>query len=324
MLDNEPVESVWTDVGEAEMVEPEWIVKGVLPVGVTFIAGPPKSYKSAIELGLLLTACGVDNPTLPPDLSELGREPGRVLMLSMEALPGVIRHTAKEGMGVAIPSDGRFLAMSDPWKFRLDNPRDTAELLQWAEHLAADVLAIDPLRNCHSLDENDSGGMVQMIQPIQQWATKHKKAAVFVHHSKKIGEDKSGEKRMANANDMRGSSALFGLADAVLTVTAKGKALVHIDAILKRGEAWQRTIQLGLWGQTSTESIDSQTKMVFELLATGLKDAAIMAAMKLTKAEVTAAKTQLQRIGALLPDGSCSDAGPALVKGAVRKFSPAP
>lgn len=321
MPEHEPVESVWADVGEAEIEEPEWLIKNVIPVGVTFFAGPPKSYKSALELALLLKICGLDNTVLPPDLMEAGRPPGRVLMLSMEAMPGVLRHTALEGMGVDIPNDMRFLAMSDPWKFRLDKPGDTAELLEWAEYLEADVIAIDPLRNCHSLDENDSGGMVQMIQPIQQWAIKKKKAAVFVHHSKKIGDDKSGEKRMANANDMRGSSALFGLADAVLSVTAKGRGLVHVDAILKRGEAWQRTIQLGMWGQTAVESIDSTTKMVFELLKTGLGESAVAQALKLSKTDLAGHLLQLKRLGALDSAGAPTPTGSTIVSNAVRKWA---
>lgn len=318
---NDPVDSVWTDVGEAEMEPPEWIVEGILPVGVTFIAGPPKSYKSAVELAILLSACGVENTVLPPDLSHCPN-PGRVLMLSMEAQPGALRHTAKKGFNIDIPNDMRFLCMSDPWKFRLDQPSDVRDLLGWMSELDASVLAIDPLRNCHSLDENDSGGMVMMLQPVQQWAVKNKKAVVIVHHSKKLGEEKNGNARTANANDMRGSSALFGLADAVLTLTAKGKGLVHVDAIMKRSEAWCRTIQLGIWGQTAVESIDAQVKMVFELMQTGLSQAAIQAALKMSKPGYASAIQTLRRLGALTGNGIPTPNGPTLVATAVRKFAP--
>lgn len=318
---NDPVESVWTDVGEALVVPPEWVVEGLIPVGVTFLVGPPKSYKSIVELAAVLTVCGVPNTALPPDLSEC-HETGRVLMLSGEAMAGVLRHTAIKGIGVDIPNDMRFLAMEDPWRFRLDQPQDVGELLGWAEELNATMLCIDPLRNFHSLDENDSGGMVMMLQPVQQWAIKNKRAVIIVHHSKKLGEDKdSGKTRNATANDMRGTSALFGLADAVITITAKNKTgLIHADAILKRGEAWERTIQLGIWGQTPVESIDSQTKMVFELLKSGLPAAGVCAAMKLSKQQLGAAVLQLQRLGALGPDGSPTPTGSALVSGAVRKY----
>lgn len=317
---NDPIESVWQDVGEAEIEPPEFVVENLVPVGIVFIAGPPKAFKSAVELAAVLTACGVINTVLPPELS-ICKAPGRVLMLSGEAKPGVLRHTAKEGFGVDIPADMRFLAMHDPWKWRLDQPEDVRELLAWAEELDTTLLCIDPLRNFHSLDENDSGGMIRMLQPLQQWAIKNKRAVLIVHHSKKLGETRDGAKKMADANDMRGTSALFGLADAVLTVTPmNGKGLVNVDAVLKRGEQWQRTIQLGIWGQTAVESIDSQTKMVFELAATGLAPAAIAAAMKLTKAQLDQAFLQLQRLGAVTPDRKPTAAGGSLVKSAVRKF----
>lgn len=321
MIFNDPPESVWTDVGEAEYEEPEWVVENILPVGITFIAGPPKSYKSTVELALLLTACGVENTVMPPDLSQC-REPGRVMMLSMEAQAGALRHTAKHGFNTDIPSDMRFLCMSDPWRFRLDQKQDVQELLGWMTELDAKVLAIDPLRNCHSLDENDSGGMVMMLQPVQQWAVKNRKSVVIVHHSKKLGEERDGGKRMANANDMRGSSALFGLADAVLTVTGKGKGLVHIDAIMKRGEAWQRTIQLGIWGMSGVESVTEDVAAVFNLVTLELTQAEIAAKLQISKTKVSECVTTLKRIGALTGSGTVSSNGLTIVKNAVRKFAP--
>ena len=319
---NDPVESVWTDVGEAEIEEPEWVVKDILPVGLTLIVGPPKSYKSAVELSLIMSGVGVPNNVLPPDLSECAH-PGRALALSMEAQAGVLRHTAKEGFGIDIPGDGRFLACNDPWKFRLDQPRDTKELIEWAEQLDATILAIDPLRNCHGLDENDSAGMIMMLQPIQQWAIRRKRAAIIVHHTRKLNDDKDGGKRMASATDIRGTSALLGMADAALSVTAKNHSgLIHVDGIFKRGEAWQRTIQLGVWGATGVESISSETKMVFGLVATGLGPAAIAAAMKLSKADLSKHVNELKRLGALTGDGKVTPNGASLVENAVRKYAP--
>lgn len=318
---SDPVESVWQDVGEALIEPPEFVVDNLIPVGVTFVAGPPKSYKSAVELAAVLTACGVINSVLPPDLSSCP-EPGRVLMLSSEATAGVLRHTAKHGFGVDIPNDMRLLAMSDPWRWRLDQLPDVRELLDWAEELDAAMICIDPLRNFHSLDENDSGGMIQMLQPLQQWAMKNKRAVLIVHHSKKLGEDKDGGKKTARADDMRGTSALFGLADAVLTVTPKNsKGLINVDAILKRGEAWERTIQLGIWGATTTESVDAEAKMVFGLLKTGLPQTGIMSAMKLSKTQLAEAMNRLKRLGAITPDGSPTEKGAELVQNAVRKYA---
>lgn len=316
---DDPIASVFTDVGEAEFTEPEWIIKNLLPTGLTFLAGPPKSYKSTVELALLLGACGVESNVLPADLAEAVR-PGIVMGLSLEAMAGVLRHTAREGFGVEIPADGRFLVVDDPWRFRLDQPDDVRELLGWAERIQPRVLFVDPLRNCHALDENDSGGMVMMLQPLQQWAVKTNTALIVVHHSRKLGGD-GKEQRTAKADDMRGSSALFGMADATLTVTAKNtQGLIHVDAVFKRAEAWQRTIQLGIWGHRAMESIDSLTKSVFEAIVEGKSPQDVASSLHIGKAKVSECVTILKRIGALTQSGTPTSTGSTIVTSAVRKF----
>lgn len=318
---NDPIESVFTDVGSAEPEEPKWVVRNILPTGITFLAGPPKSYKSTVEFALCLTACGVENEVLPSDLSQVDGEPGIVMGLSMEAMPGVLRHTALHGFGVNIPDDGRFLVISDPWKFRLDQRSNVHELIGWAERLRPRILFIDPLRNCHSLDEKDSGEMVHMIQPLQQWAITNDTALLIVHHSRK-GSSEKGEPRNMTADDMRGSSALFGMADAVLTLTGKGVGVVHIDAIMKRGEPWQRTIQLGIWGKEQNEAIDSTTRQVFECLKEGMSWSKIAETLHVSKTKVSECVTTLKRMGALDATGAASPEASSSVVTAVRKFVP--
>lgn len=317
---DDPLESVWEDVGDAEEAEPKWIIKNLLPAGVTFLNGPPKSYKSTTELAMMLSVIGVDHTVLPADLCEVP-ETGNVMGMSLEASAGVLKHTAKQGFGVEIPADGSFRVMSDPWMFRLDQPADADELLGWIDRVKPKVFLIDPLRNAHSLDENDSGGMVKMLQKFQQYAVKHDMSVLIVHHSKKISDEK-GSERMAKANDMRGSSALFGMADAVLTQTAKGKGLIHIDAVFKRGEAWQRTIQLGIWGATAVESIDSLTKAVHEKLSAGATYATVADDLHISKTKVSQCVAVLKRIGALTAEGVPTEHGSSIVSSAVRKYAP--
>lgn len=315
-----PVSAVWQDVGDAELVPPSWIVDRLIPPGLTFLAGPSKSGKSNLLLGAMLTAAGVPNSILPADLST-SETTGLIMGLSLEAQAGVLRHTAREGAGVEIPPDGRMLVVDDPWQFRLDNTRDMADLLQWADHINPVLLFVDPLRNAHSLDENDSGGMVAMLQPLQQWAIKAGRSVVVVHHARKLGGDK-GEERNAKADDMRGSSALFGLADAVLTVTAKNRSgLINVNAVFKRSEAWERIIQLGLWGQTSRETVDSIVKSIFLKLSEGASQAQVAEALHISKSKVSEGVVVLKRIGALDQSGHPTTTGLSVVETAVRKFS---
>ena len=240
-----PIESTFADVGDAELIEPQWVIKNLLPSGLTFLAGPPKSYKSTLELAMLLSTCGVEHEVLPEDMRVV-ETPGVVMGLSGEASAGVLRHTAQEGFDAEIPNDGRFLVVDDPWRFRLDQPSDMHELLGWVDRIKPRIVFIDPLRNFHVLDENDSGGMVAMIQPLQRYAVTHDMSIIIVHHSRKTSSDR-GEARVAKAEDMRGSSALLGLADAALTCSSKQEGVVHIDAVFKRAPAWQRDVELNMW-----------------------------------------------------------------------------
>lgn len=317
----DPIDSVWQDVGESVVEPPSWLVKGFVPKGLTFFNGPPKSYKSAGLMAAICTILGVPHSVLPPDLCESGEaadDDDTVMGLSLEATAGVLRHTAKVGFGVDVPS-GRLLIVDDPFMFRLDSPSNMAELLTWLSRVKPKLFFVDPLRNAHSLDENDSSGMVGMMQPLQRWAMLNNAAVIVNHHSKKL-EDEKGNGRTARASDMRGSSALFGLADGVITFTKKSVGVVHLDAVFKRGEPWERTVQLGIWGAIPTEQIDSLTKTVFEKLAAGKTREEAAAEMHQSKMRITLSMKQLERIGAITAAGVPTAAGRVVVENAVRRF----
>ena len=45
------------------------------------------------------------------------------------------------------------------------------------------------------------------------------------------------------------TSALYGLADGLITLTPKGKGRVHFSVVLKRGQPFEKTVQLKVWGE---------------------------------------------------------------------------
>lgn len=316
---NDPVESAWIQVGTAEEKEPRFVVNNLFAVGLNFINGEPKTYKSATLLSGCMSVLGLDAHVLPPDL-RVAPEHGTVMGLTLEAEAGVLRHTSRVGFGTSIPDDAPFLVQDDPMMFRLDSPPDMQDLIGWLKRLKPKLFFVDPLRNAHSVEENDSGGMIGLLQPLQQYAVRNDMAVVCVHHSKKISDEK-GNTRNARASDMRGSSALFGLADAVITQTKKGPGLIHMDAVFKRGEAWDRTIQLGIWGAQPTETVDSITKEIFGDIASGKTPVEICRDRHLSKAKVGNALEQLVRIGALDSGLNPTSASSTLVGNAVRRFA---
>lgn len=250
MRDDDPeiddeIAALFVDVGEADKTPPRWVVEKILPVGINFLVGPPKAYKSTIEVALACTVAGVPNTILPPELSIPGQT-GHVLGFSAEATAGELRQMAEDGLGVVIPPDGRFRIAKEPFQWRLDDPGAVERLLQWLNHIKPKLFFIDPLRDFHDFDERESGPMNRLLRPLQRWAKEEESAFLVVHHTRKQGTNE--EARNLNAADIRGSSALFGLADGVIVLTPRGRNTVNLHATIKRGESFERVIRLDVWG----------------------------------------------------------------------------
>lgn len=242
-----PLEGTFTDLAEADMSPPVWVIKGVLPTGITFLGGPPKTMKSTIEMAFSLAVAGVRAEVLPDELTELGGRSGRVMGLSAEASAGELRHMVEVGFGVVLPHDRSIVIADDPWSFRLDDPDALATLLGWLNARKPKLFWLDPLRDFHSLEENDSGGMNRLLRPLQKWAKENHSAFLVVHHTrKKSGEDKGDY----HATEMRGTTALFGIADGVIMITPRPGGKLHLRGTYKRGPEWERTVTLKAWGSS--------------------------------------------------------------------------
>lgn len=300
--DRRPLEGVFTCLGSASMAPPLWVIKNLLPVGITFMAGPAKSYKSLQALAMSLLVAKVPNEALPVNMREVERT-GIAMLFSAEADAGTIRHTAEVGIGVAVPADSRVLVADDPWEWRLDDEDGPQRLLDWANERGVRLLVIDPLRDYHALEEKDDGGMNRLLRPIQRWATVHNAAALIIHHTKKKGRDEGDY----NALDMRGTSALFAIADGVLMITPRGGGTLHMTATFKRGEGWERDIRLGVWGKKAeggVVTLSNNAVRVWEALSNGARDYhQIALQLTVSKATVVLAVKELEAMGALRKEG---------------------
>lgn len=317
--DSDSIDAVFTDLGEAILQPPTWVVENLIPTGITFVVAPPKSYKSTFLMGVACSVAGIKNEVLP-DWLQIVPEHGRVVGLSAEASAGELRYMIEKGFGVKVPDDRSILIADDPWQFRLDDPGATRRLLGWLEVLQPKLFFLDPLVDFHSCDEKEAGEMNRLLRPIQQWAKKNDCAFVVVHHSRKIGS--GDEERNTRSDDMRGSSALHGLADATLAITSRQRGSIFIDATIKRGEKWEKSVKLGAWGEKASEQIDATALQIFEMLATGQSQAAIASELKTSKTRVSEAVAALKRLGAVTATGSPTENGSELARAAVRKFVP--
>lgn len=317
------LEAEFEDVGAAELEPPTWIIENVLPTGITFLAGPPKSMKTTIELGLICAVAGVESNALPPDMT-ITPEPGRVMGFCAEHTGGELKYMIQSGLGAVMPDDGRFYVAREPFQWRLDDKHAAQRLINQLEKFQPKLFFIDPLRDFHDYDETEAGPMNRLLRPLQRWAKKNKCAFLVLHHTRKP-DGKDADKLMTAA-DMRGSSALFGLADGVIVVTRLRDGQIHFDVVHKRGVAWDRTVRLGLWGETPKETLVTKAREVMEAIWNSPKEPLTLETLteltKSSKTTVQAARGQLRRLGALDAAFLPTEASRDIVESAARKWSP--
>lgn len=263
-----PVDGHFTSLGGAELVPPKWVIKDLLPVGLTLIGGPPKdSKKSTLTIAMSALIAGYECKVLPVELSEAAVQ-GIVMMWSFEANAGEIRHTAEKELLIPTPDDGGILVCDTPEEYLLDDPDGAAQVMNWLNAKKPRLAIIDPLRNAHSLDEKESGELARILIPLRRWAKDNDSAIVVVHHTRKLDEE-----RTFRADDLRGSSALFGLADGLLMITPTRTPMQFIYAAkFKRGGGWEKNIQLAAYetkGQRPGEALTEMDKAIVRVMCAG-------------------------------------------------------
>ena len=266
----ELIHGIFTDVGAARTVPPEWLIEGLIPTGIVFIGGPPKSRKSAVAATIATMVAQYPAEVFPEHLRKVDRT-GRVVIFSAEASAGEIRYTIEKGMGIKLKDDRSILVVDDPWQWRLDDPEALVRLFRWLDVIDPVLLIIDPLRDFHSVEEKDDGEMNRLLRPIQQWAKKKKACAMVVHHTaKKQGGDSSHFK----ASEMRGTGAIFGIADGVVMVTPKKDGSFYFEVTVKRGESWEGAINLNLWRTSESSLTKRRARSTSESAASSLSNMA--------------------------------------------------
>jgi hypothetical protein len=109
--------------------------------------------------------------------------------------------------------------------------------------------------------------MIRIIAPWRRWAKENGCCFCIVHHTRKLDED-----RAYKASDVRGTSALFGLCDGLLVLTpGKESYEVIIDAKMKRGKPWIKTIRLGVWDRKGLRG-GEQLRTVDKLILTAIRN----------------------------------------------------
>lgn len=257
------LDDFWCEVGGAEMKPPEWIIEDVLPPGLVIVGGPAKSMKTTVSIGLANLISGHPCGLLPPFMSKAVRT-GRVMLLEAEHDAGELRYMIEKDMGVALRPDGSVMCARDPSEFRLDDPGALKRLMGWLDAYKPRLFMIDPLREFHESEEKDSGEMQRLMRPLRRWALENGSCVLCIHHTSKPGEGHTGS---YSPLELRGSSAFSGMANGMLMVTPRSDGVVTITSKFKRGASYERTIQLGIWGQRASELLSGNDASVLRVIA---------------------------------------------------------
>lgn len=193
---------------ETDYPEPRWAVRGLIPQGVTFIAGPPKLGKSIFALNIAVAVAEGGRA-----LSHFEVEAGSVLVLALEDGERRIQTRLRYLTGGTVSSR---LEIATEWP-RLDQGGLEAIDAWIALHPDARLILVDTLKmlrpatNGHNRNAYDVD--YEAIQPLTKIACQRVPIGIVHHTRKAIADDPLAS--------VSGSYGLTGAADGVLVLSRR-------------------------------------------------------------------------------------------------------
>ncbi|HHJ17064.1 MAG TPA: DUF3854 domain-containing protein [Gammaproteobacteria bacterium] len=200
------------DLLKEKIPEPYWAVPGLIPEGVTLLAGAPKAGKSwaALEIGIAVASGTKAFGQYPVNRSE-------VLYLSLEDTPKRLQ--------------GRIAILSHAGKRAVSHlhPRTTWPTMEGhcfkalethlKQHPNTKLVIIDVLekvRGQRTASESVYSHEYNTMAPISAFARKHGLAIIVIHHTRK-GRDNDDQ-----LNDVSGTTGLSAAADTICVMRKAG------------------------------------------------------------------------------------------------------
>ena len=198
---------------------PEFLVDGIIPVGMTFLSGAPKIRKSFLALQL---AAAVANGT---EFLERVTRKCDVVYFDLEGSKSRIS-TRAAAMGFTLP-ENLFISNETPSKLSAGLTVDIRELHRQRPSIR--LFIVDTYSRARGITKsygaNAYDSDVSLLEPIQRAAIEDNIAVLFVHH------DRKGAASAVDAFErLSGTMGISGSADCVLNLVADGK---RADGIAK-------------------------------------------------------------------------------------------
>lgn len=202
------------DLTEAERKPPEFIVDNMIPCGMTFLSGAPKTRKSFLALQIAIAVARGEpffgNPVHQCD----------VAYLDLEGSKSRISYRT-EKMSQAIPKNV-FITNMDTTKSKLADTLIEKMRMLHRQRPSIRLIIIDTYSRSRGTYKpkgaNAYDADVALLEPVQRMALEENIAILFVHHDKKGAGmvDDSFER-------LSGTMGISGSADCVMNLISEGK-----------------------------------------------------------------------------------------------------
>lgn len=205
--DPQPRKTSWTadELLAAEFPEPKWAVPGLLPVGLTILAGRPKLGKSWLSLQMA-TAVGLGSEVLEREV-----EQGHVLYLALEDSPRRIQDRLNKQRTT------NFAQVRFEFDWRNLKDGGTDDLASLVNENVYDLVIIDTLsRALGRADQMDQADMNVAMGVLQRLAMEQEIALLLVDHHRKTAQDSADP-----IDDVMGATSKAGVADAAMGLYRK-------------------------------------------------------------------------------------------------------
>lgn len=240
-----------------------WAVPGILPEGLSLLAGKPKLGKSWLALGLAVAKAsgGVALGKVPVDW-------GEVLYLALEDNRRRLQNRFRKVLAGSPPPEGLHIATEWP---RLDEG-GADRLDDWlAAHPDAGLVVVDILKVVRPVVPGNRGiydADYEALQAMQRIAGEHGVPVLAVHHTRKLAASDP-------VDEVSGSTGLSGGADSILVLKrdrGKADAYLHVtgrEIEEERELALRWDAELGSWslaGDAEEFRISEERRAVLEIL----------------------------------------------------------
>ncbi|MDA1348601.1 MAG: AAA family ATPase [Chloroflexi bacterium] len=192
--------------------EPVFVVEKLLPVGLTILAGRPKSGKSRAAL----------------DLSIRVAVGGR--FLGQECNTGLVHYYALEDGPRRLSRRLAALGGSDTdrLRFHCDAPHDLVTAIEDHYKAGTMLVVVDTVGRAWRFDHNDQEKVYEVMAPLQQLATRYERSLVLIDHLRK------GRGEVVNVEDVAGSIGKAASADTLWLLDRPGRKRNAVLDIVSR------------------------------------------------------------------------------------------